>query len=75
MSASITIKFAGNSINAEVNDGTTVGDLLNNDNYKAVLGFGDNVEARISGVTQPATSPVRDGDVLFVATKAASNAA
>lgn len=70
-----TIKFASNELSRDnFPEGTTIGDILRDPNLRAVLGFGDNVEARIDGVTQDLSAPVRDGDVIFLATKAASKA-
>jgi hypothetical protein len=74
MNSSITLKFANNSITVEVADGTTVGQILANPNYRAVLGFGDNVEARVEGVTLDANTVVRSGDSLYLSTRAASKA-
>ena len=44
------ISYSGNDINVTLNQPTTVGDIISNPNYKAVLGFSDNVAVQVNGV-------------------------
>jgi len=65
----ITIKFSGNSINVPFTG--TVGELLRNENFAAVLGFdAANAEGYLDGVALPTTNTLHDGDVIVVQQKA-----
>ena len=71
----ITIRFSGNSLNINAAD-KTVGDVLSDPNFAAVLGFdGSNVEGYIDGVQQGSGSPLAEGDTLVIQQKAHSKAA
>lgn len=71
----VTIRFgASNELSKAVPAGTTVGTILRDANVKAVLGFGDNVQAVVDGVVQRDTAPLDDGDVVTVETRANSKA-
>lgn len=71
----ITIRFgASNELNRGFSEGTTVGTILADRNLKAVLGFGDNVQAVIDGQVQPTSAPIGDGDVVTIETRANSKA-
>lgn len=48
----------------------TVGTVLGNSTVRAVLGFGDNVKGLVGGVEQTTDTPLPDGAVLRVETKA-----
>jgi hypothetical protein len=48
----ITVKYGVDSINKQVDDDLTFGDLQDNDSIKAALGYGDNVKALVDGIEQ-----------------------
>ena len=48
----ITVKYGVDSINKQVDDNFTFGDLQDNDSIKAALGYGDNVKALVDGIEQ-----------------------
>jgi translation initiation factor IF-1 len=62
----ITVKYAGQSINVNIAEGSTVATLLSNANYQAVLGFSAKDKAVINGVTQAAAAPLGEGDVVSI---------
>ena len=69
----ITITFGlDNSASRTVTETPTVAAALDSASLKADLGFGDNVEARIDGVTVPASTVLQDGDEVVLVTKASS---
>ena len=71
----VTIRFgASNELSKSVPEGTTVGSILCDNNVKAVLGFGDNVQAVLDGVVQRDSAPLADGDILVIETRANSKA-
>jgi hypothetical protein len=46
----VTVKYGIEKIEKNVNEGTTVGQLIGDPNIRAVFGCGDNVRALINGV-------------------------
>lgn len=67
----ITVKFGpANSTSFDAPAGATVGSVLSNPNLKAILKFGDNVRGVVDGVVQTSSSPLSEGDVLHIETKA-----
>jgi sulfur carrier protein ThiS len=71
----VTINFGlSNTIEKQVPEGTTVGDILSDPNYKAILGFPDSVVAKIDGVTQDRSTEVEDGDVVDIEVQANTKA-
>ena len=48
----ITVKYGVDSINKQVEDDFTFGDLQESDVFKAGLGFGDNTKALVEGIEQ-----------------------
>lgn len=71
----VTINFGiSNSITREFPSGTTVGDVLRNGTVRSALSFGDNVSAKIDGVTQDANKVLYDGDEIDLENRANSKA-
>lgn len=63
VSMRIIINFGlSNTLSRDFPSGTTVGEVLKNPNLKAALGYGDNVVAKIDGVTQDPSRQLVDGD-------------
>lgn len=72
----VTVRFGvSNELSKAVSENTTVGQLVNDRNIQATLGFGANVQAVIDGTVQPDNAPLSDGDVITVETKANTKAA
>ena len=71
----VTIAYSGNSITKNVAAGTTVGSILTDANLKAVLGFGQNIEAQVNGASAESAVVLSDGDELDLVTKANTKAA
>lgn len=72
---SVTIRFGStNELTREFAAGTTVGSVLSDRNLQASLGFGGNVQAVVDGQVQQSNSPLTDGDVVTIETKANSKA-
>lgn len=71
----ITIRFGStNELTRTVNDRYTVGDVLNDSNIRAALGFGSNVQALVDGQVQNSSTRLEDGDLVVIETKANSKA-
>lgn len=71
----VTLRFGlTKMLTVEVPEGTTVGTLLSNPNYKASLGYGENVNAVIDGTTVSSADTVSDGDTIVLEKQAASKA-
>lgn len=71
----ITIRFGStNELTRTVNDRYTVGDVLNDSNIRAALGFGSNVHALVDGQVQNPSTRLEDGDIVVIETKANSKA-
>src|SRR6266446_6804260 len=59
----ITVNFGlSNSLTRKFPEGTTVKDIIGNPNIMAALGHGNNVVAKIDGVTQEPGTRLSDGD-------------
>lgn len=71
----ITVNFGlSNSLTREVPDGTTVGQILSNSNWMTTLGYGENVVAKIDGVTQSNDKRLVDGDEVDLEVRANTKA-
>lgn len=71
----ITIQYgAGNSVTKDRNGYTTVGAILSDRNLRAILGFGDNTEARINGLAASPDMAIPAGAVIDLVAKASSKA-
>jgi len=69
----VTVKFGhGNEVTLDLNGGSTVSDAL--DAAREILGFGENIEARLDGVTQPGNAPLDDGDEIQATPKVGTKA-
>lgn len=74
--SNITIKSGLNNINVEVSEGTTVGAVLANPNFAAVLNYDpSNVEGILNGAGANEETILHSGDILLVQKKAHSKAA
>jgi hypothetical protein len=72
----ITLKSGLNALTIDAAAGTSVGSLITNGNYAAVLGYdASNVEAYISGVKVDSGASAVEGDVIVIQQKAHSKAA
>jgi len=72
----ITLKAGINSLNVDIAAGATVGEVLSNANYAAVLGFdAGNVEAIIDGALVSPGLALKAGDTVLFQKKAHSKAA
>lgn len=59
----VTISYGpANSVTRQFNEGATVGDVLKDTNLRAVLGFGENVQALIDRTPMSPTTSLNDGD-------------
>jgi len=72
---SITVKFGLQSLTRTFADDASVGQIINDANVKAGLGYSDNVRPVIEGVTMPHNSQVLDGSTITVETAANQKAA
>lgn len=70
----ITVKYGVDSINKQVEDDFTFGDLEESDTFKAALGFGDNTKALIEGIEQSRDTVIPGGAVVRLETAANSKA-
>ena len=59
-----------NSVDSTAEAHRTVGHVLSDPNLRQFLGYGDNVEARIGGVTADTSQSLIDGDRIELVTKA-----
>lgn len=64
----ITIKHGIESLPREVPQGTTVRQVVQDPNIKAILQYSDNVRALINGVPMPDTAEIPDGATLVLET-------
>lgn len=72
----ITLKSGLNTLAVDVPEGTTVGQILTNSNYAAVLNFDtSNVEGIIGGAKANAGTTLYAGDTLLIQKLAHSKAA
>lgn len=70
----ITVKYGVDSINKQVEDDFTFGDLEDSDTFKAALGFGDNTKALVEGIEQSRGTVIPAGAVVRLETAANSKA-
>lgn len=71
----VTIRFGGtNEVTRDVAPRTTVGNILEDRNLQAVLGFGSNSQAIIEGAIQSPSTPLNEGDLVIIETKANTKA-
>lgn len=71
----IEVNFGlNNTMSKSFPEGTTVADLLSNTSLKAGLGFGDNVVAKVGGVTQSNGYELQHGDVVDLEVRANTKA-
>jgi len=59
----IRVEHGTRHISTEVEEGTTVRDVISNPNFKAILVF-DNVHAFVNGVRASENQVLEDGDVV-----------
>jgi hypothetical protein len=72
---SITIKYGLRSeFSTEVEDGTTVRQIVQNPNIRAVLRYPENVSAVIDGQTVSLDDRLSDGDIIVLEQQAAAKA-
>jgi hypothetical protein len=72
---SITVKYGVDSINKQVDDDFTFGDLQDHDPIKAALGYGDNVKALVDGIEQDKGTMIPAGASVRLETAANTKAA
>lgn len=71
----ITIRYGlTKSLTIEVAEGTTIGQIKSNHNYRAVLGLPENCTATVDGAALADHATVDDGDVILFEKQAASKA-
>ena len=70
----ITAKYGVDSINKQVDDDFTFGELQESDAFKAALGFGDNTKALVEGIEQSQQTVIPNGAVVRLETAANSKA-
>jgi len=70
----ITVKYGVDSINKQVDDDFTFGELQENDAFKAALGFGDNTKALVEGIEQSRGTVIPQGAIVRLETAANSKA-
>lgn len=67
----VEVRFGGgNSVEHRCPQGTTVGQVLANNRVKTALGYGDNIVARIDNQEVDNETPVDQGDVISLETRA-----
>jgi len=59
----IRIEYGTRHISTEVPEGTTVNDVINNANFKAILLY-DRVSGFVNGISAPGSQMLEDGDVV-----------
>ena len=71
----VTLKYGlTKQLTIEVPEGTTLASILRNPNYKAVLGYPENISAVVDGVTLDMNDVVSNGDTIVLEKQAASKA-
>lgn len=70
MTTILTVSYGGDTHRVSVDTTTTIAEIVRNSNTKAVLGYGDNVKALISGVEQPLGNQIGSASELVLETKA-----
>lgn len=69
-----TVKYGVDSVTRTTPGVVTVGDIIEDDDLRAHLGYGDNVRALINGVEQPDDAGIPHGAVLVIETAANTKA-
>jgi len=71
----VTVRYgATGELTREFTNGTTAGSVLSNTGIQAALGFGSNVQAVVEGQVLRNETPLSNGDVVTVETRANSKA-
>ena len=70
----ISVKYGVDSINKQVDDDFTFGDLQDHDSIKAALGYGDNVKALVDGIEQDPGTVIPAGASVRLETAANTKA-
>ena len=70
----ITVNYGVDSINKQVGEDFTFGDLQNSDSFKAALGFGDNTKALVGGIEQNRDTVIPAGATVRLETAANTKA-
>jgi len=70
----ITVKYGVDSINKQVEDDFTFGELQENDSIKAALGFGDRTKALVEGIEQDSATVIPPGTTVRLETAANTKA-
>jgi hypothetical protein len=71
----ITVEHGLQSAVVSRPEGTTVGQIINDSNIRAVVGSGENVTALVEGAAVDPTYVLEEGDVVTLQGKAAVKAA
>jgi hypothetical protein len=66
----VTVRYGMAKRETTVAEGTTIARILSDANNKAVLGYGDNVQAVVFGSVQELGTKVEDGMTIEVEAKA-----
>ena len=61
-------------VTRDINGYDSVASVVEDDNLRAILGHGDNVDASINGVPATMNTAVRDGDTINLVTRANAKA-
>lgn len=69
-----TVQYGIDKVTRTMPGMVTVGEVMDDDDVKAVLGFGDNVRVLINGVEQPDDAGVPHGATLVIETRANTKA-
>lgn len=71
----VVIKYGLSSITkGDVEEGTTVGQLIEDRNIRASLGYGESINTLINGDTVDLEQKVEDGETILVEKRSASKA-
>lgn len=70
----ITVKYGVDSLNKQVEDDFTFGDLQESDTFKAALGFGDRTKALVEGIEQDRATMIPAGTTVRLETAANTKA-
>lgn len=70
----VKVKYGCTPHSATVPDGHTIGQIIADPTTKAILSYGDNVKALVSGVEQGSDSIPSDGTTIVLETKMNSKA-
>ncbi len=70
----VTVVFGSDRYTRSYATGTTVGQVLNDVDLKAVAGWGDNTRALVNGIEQPINALAPDGGTVVVETRANTKA-